>query len=255
MGQFIEDYIYRLHLLSMLYFSMINKHVEANRKHKKAFERNPVLKEVVQHAHFCNNCLRLYVPRPDVEKRVFEALKNSANNVPIVIYGDSGSGKTSIVSSVIRTMRENFNCEAICIYRFLGTTAETAQISTVLKSIMCQIRDLFPVVRIPEQALDDFAWLSENFGNILDEVSRKISRDLVIIFDSVDQLSSIDGAHKFIWLPKVLLQRVQIILAVDRKEINGCFETLSLSLNRMENKENFIFVSKFQKSKKLFTLV
>ena len=222
---------------------MILRQAEISRKQKAAFERNPVLSEVVQHAHFCNNCLKTYFPRPDIEKRIFDTLKNFSNNVPIVIFGDSGSGKTSIISSVIKTLRENFNYTAICIYRFLGTTAATAQISTVLKSIVSQIRDLFPAVRIPEQALDDFAWLSENFGNVLEDVSKNVRQEVVIILDSVDELLVNDGAHKFIWLPKMLPEKVQIILTVDRLDINRCLDTLTLSLNRKDNMSNFIFVS------------
>ena len=222
---------------------LIQKRHNEVEKERLAFSKNPVLSEVILHANFCNARLEGFFPRPDVSKQIFDILKGHKNPVPIVIYGDSGCGKTSILASAISTIRENFNYRAVCVYRFIGTTAISVQINTVLKSIICQIRDLFPVVKVPEQALDDYAWLSENFGNVLEDLSRKINQELVIVFDSVDQFSSQDGAHKFIWLPKSCPDRVRIILSVDRNDVNGCMATLAQALNERENRINFIQVS------------
>lgn len=63
-------------------------------------------------------------------------------------------------------------------------------------------------------------------------------RPLVLIFDSLDLLSPIDGAHELLWLPPTLPPHVKLLLSMN----SGNTTIASKMQNMIEKKENYLEV-------------
>jgi NACHT domain- and WD repeat-containing protein len=58
----------------------------------------PLIKEVLYHAHFCNDSVKKFQGRDDVLDKIKSYLLNINNQKPFIIYGNSGCGKTAILA-------------------------------------------------------------------------------------------------------------------------------------------------------------
>lgn len=82
--------------------------------------------------------------------------------------------------------------------------------------------------------LQELAQLCSHFRSLLSCATRE--RPLVIILDSLDQLSSADGAYSLAWLPVTLPAHVKLIVSVVPDE-HSILENLQI---RIEDPENFL---------------
>lgn len=120
------------------------------------------------------------------------------------------------------------------VFRFLGTTPASSSIRRTLESICQQILFLYSdgqSFEIP----DSFSELQKQFVHLLSLASS--DKPLVLILDSLDQLSGEDYAHKLGWLPKILPPFTHMIISTLPTE-HGILETLRLKVEA----ENFIEV-------------
>ena len=60
--------------------------------------------EVLQHAHFTKNFIRLFKGREELIEQVMEYVRDEERNQPFVFYGVSGCGKSSIMAKVTATV-------------------------------------------------------------------------------------------------------------------------------------------------------
>ncbi|XP_060069536.1 uncharacterized protein LOC132549607 [Ylistrum balloti] len=131
---------------------------------------------------------------------------------PIVVYGHSGSGKTSVMAKVAELSKTWFP-NSVQIVRFLGTSANSSSIRDVLLGICFQIWMLYKVK--PPLNLDlesDFIFLSQYLTSLLWRINTE-KRPLLILLDSVDQLSMSDHASAMHWLPNKVPPSVRIIVS------------------------------------------
>ena len=60
--------------------------------------------------------------------------------MPVVIYGELGSGKTHIIAGTVRKLKEKFPLQKmILIVRFIGITPDSFSIRKTLRSICEQV--------------------------------------------------------------------------------------------------------------------
>nr|XP_006821226.1 PREDICTED: NACHT and WD repeat domain-containing protein 1-like [Saccoglossus kowalevskii] len=111
---------------------------------------------------------------------------------PLVIFGVSGIGKTSVMSKLVMDSRSQFGNNCVTVFRFLG-------ISTDSSSIM-------------QHASDD-----------------PRGRPLVIMLDSLDQLSESHSSFSCHWLPKTCPPNVTIVVSV-LPNVNNILEHLVQSM-------------------------
>lgn len=72
---------------------------------QKNSSEDPVLEEVIQHTQFCQEKCRLFHGRDDVLKQIKLYLKGMSSE-PLVVYGASGSGKTSVMAMAAKSCSE-----------------------------------------------------------------------------------------------------------------------------------------------------
>ena len=62
-----------------------------------------------------------------------------SESYPLVVYGESGSGKTSVLSMVLKCCQEWFNSGSAIVTRFLGITPDSSLLRRLLMSLCQQI--------------------------------------------------------------------------------------------------------------------
>jgi NACHT domain- and WD repeat-containing protein len=99
------------------------------------------------------------------------------------------------------------NCTPIRLVRFLGTTPDSSSIGPLLRCVCQQISFLYQVQdnNIPVE----LSQLIKHFKCLLEKATA--DKPLCMFFDSLDQLSSADGAHSMSWMPPTLPKHVKFV--------------------------------------------
>ncbi len=102
----------------------------------------------------------------------------------MTVVGESGSGKSALLAKFIGDLQASPNSPTL-IYRFVGATAHSTNLRSLLSGICRQIRDDGP--------------LPQETAQLILEFSRRLSlatesRPIVVVIDALDQLDPADDA-------------------------------------------------------------
>ncbi|CAD5119220.1 DgyrCDS7852 [Dimorphilus gyrociliatus] len=175
-------------------------------------ESQLLFNEIIQHLHSALNRINMFQGREQFLTNILNQVKES--NTPIIVHSPSGCGKTSVMAMLSKLIPTCFpNVEPIVIVRFLGTTPFSSNIRSLLRSICEQISKIF---NLTYTETSDFSELIKQFYQLLNESTEK--SPLILLLDSIDQLSVEDGAHKLSWLPLILPKNTYILVSTLSKE-------------------------------------
>ena len=191
---------------------LINKSLQ-HAVREKAKETS-LYKEVLHHSWFCQDKCEAFRGREDVLEKMETFLKDFAKPEPLVIYGSSGSGKTSIMAVVAKSARNWLGDGIVCVFRFLGTSPDSSSIRSTIASICLQICEVYSIEAPKGDILEDFSQLVRFFHGLIIRLPVSADKPLILILDSVDQLSATNNAHLMNWLPKKCPQFVKIVISV-----------------------------------------
>lgn len=99
---------------------------------------NPVMEEVTRHAIFCRDHTRSFKGREEILQDVHKYLSRRDPMMPLVVHGESGVGKTSLMAKVVEeTQDSNKDKNVAILYRFCGTTPDssTGMVSIILETV------------------------------------------------------------------------------------------------------------------------
>ena len=218
--------------LDIFYKKLVSMIDAAADNEKKEKITNPMYDDILQHLLFCQTKCKGFQGREDVLKQVRDYVTGQCDGqitgAPLVLHGESGSGKTSVLAKCASLVPSHWlsKRKASTIIRFLGTSPSSASIRRTLRSLCQQIRDIYggdDNTDVPE----DYLKLVTTFSKYLRFATAE--NPLVIFLDSLDQLSSENGAHRMAWLPKILPKHVALIVSTLPKE-HGILETLKSHL-------------------------
>lgn len=180
--------------------------------------------EITHHASFCISKCESFCGRNDVLNAIRELLLSKIRK-PLVVYGVSGSGKTSVMAKVQQNACAWLGSTCVTVLRFLGTSPSSSGIRGTLSSI-CQQLSLIYHITSPNLESMEFNEIVQYFHSLLnDMLPLTIESHLLILLDSIDQLTPADGAHRMTWLPKLLPQNIHIIISMLPKEF-GCLDVV-----------------------------
>ena len=155
-----------------------------------------------------------------------------------LIYGKSGSGKSSIMAKLIEQTQRANNSKVV--FRFIGATKNSSSSTEILVSIF---DELGINMRLENMQEEDFSGFSERVKIALLNLSA-VDKKITIFIDAVDQLTNFDP---FLWIPENLPENVKIIISAlhDENYVDDskCFETLRYRTNNLyeiSNLENSI---------------
>ena len=181
----------------------------------KRKEAEVLYSEVLHHAKFARHKCEIFCGREEALKLIKTYLKDSKlNRHPLVISGKSGYGKTSLMAYAAKCLPEWLPGEHVVVLRFLGTTPQSSNIYSTLKSVIEQICVAFNYF-LPKRHMEKMGDVRRCLWGLLERVgSQNPETRLVLILDSVDQLSETYGAHRMVWLPRVLPANVFLLVSM-----------------------------------------
>ncbi|KAM4808251.1 NACHT and WD repeat domain-containing protein 2 [Rhinophrynus dorsalis] len=203
-------------------------------------ETDSLYDEILQHLSLCKTYSSFYEYRCEALNLVHKYLQpcKSGPINPLIIYGGPCTGKTLLLAEVAKKacswLQEEMgpDTDPVVIVRFLGSTEMSSELNSLLQSICEQLAVNYRCLlqNLPKKVLD----LRELFLNLLNESS--FHRPLVLVLDSLEQLSDNDDARKLWWLPVHLPRTVRIIISTLPNK-HGILQKLRCLI---QNEDNYI---------------
>lgn len=147
--------------------------------------------------------------------KVKALVQSNVNNrhSPILIYGNAGSGKTSIIQTIYQNFESWFNCRLLRIIRFISSTPRSSYNLELLR-VICQqicIALKLPEGFLPKDASFDPLYINNWFQTLLRNFE-DMNQILVIFIDDLHLLNPLDDtATSLSWFPISLPKNVFLI--------------------------------------------
>jgi len=186
--------------------------------------------ERVQHEAFAVERCSVFFGR-DSNRSVIASYLTGDSPHPFVLFGHSGLGKSALMARAVADAEEAGRGVRV-IYRFVGASAASADVRSLLVSI---VEDLAAhgIAAKPKQWEDDANKFDEQIRTLL----LSIDRPVTIFIDALDQLrkpSQTTGLHRLGWLPDQLPPQLKIVVSAlndkNYKEDSGVYRALQQRL-------------------------
>uniref|UniRef100_A0A6B2KWF4 NACHT domain-containing protein n=1 Tax=Arcella intermedia TaxID=1963864 RepID=A0A6B2KWF4_9EUKA len=165
------------------------------------------------HENFIESHSRLFVGRKTILQKLTDFITQNTTT-PLVIVGQPGSGKTSLVSyfanNYAKTKQGDPN--TLVLVHFVGAAPGSTSIRHTLSRLIQEIGNFFnfSTEKIPE----DFKELQTLFSSYMEKLGADQTRKLVLILDALNQLDPTNHAHSLDWLPETFPVNVRTIVSV-----------------------------------------
>ena len=156
------------------------------------------------------------------EKKIKEIINAVNKNNRVLIYGESGVGKSSLLARVIDELEKEKDADIV--YRFSSATQKSSTLISLLNSI---IEELGFEIKEEKNNINN----TDNIKNTLIEIGNKlnsINKKTIIIIDAIDQLQSAPNDN-LEWLP--YNENIKIVIS---------------ALNDKEYDDDSLYFKKFQ---------
>ncbi|XP_015761026.1 PREDICTED: uncharacterized protein LOC107340178 [Acropora digitifera] len=196
-------------------YNVLTRMIHEAIKNKESGDgKDLIAEEVLQHALFCKRKGLACQGRDDFLKEVRQSMLENEKHRVVVLHGESGCGKTSIMAKIAVEIPKWLESDSVIVLlRFIGTSPQSSNIRLLVRSLCEQLYTITEndTSEIPEDLME----LWEFFPKCLACTSRHV----VLILDSLDQLPSEDGGRRLEWLPRNLPDNVFLVLSRIRSDI------------------------------------
>jgi tetratricopeptide (TPR) repeat protein len=166
---------------------------------------SPLERERMDHETFARSRSSVYIGRQEY----FDELDAhvASDNPPLVVLGESGSGKSALLSNWAIRYHEQ-HPEDFLLLHFIGGSPDSTDATRMLRRIMLELKEKFnlsdDVPTKPEQIREQFPdWLTKTAGQ----------GRIILVLDALNQLEDIDNAPDLGWLPRVFPKHCRVILS------------------------------------------
>jgi hypothetical protein len=171
----------------------------------KSDEISSIDKEIIEQEKFKNDKQKGFIGRENTLNKIENYVLNDKTNEPLVIYGISGMGKSSLMARAINNTSKLVDKDNL-IYRFVGATQNSTTIKSLLISICDELSNKNIIEKIKEYESEDYKFFKQ-----INEILSNIEKSVVLFIDALDQLQFKDSLQ---WLPKNSLNSFKIVLSV-----------------------------------------
>jgi tetratricopeptide (TPR) repeat protein len=176
-----------------------------DRLYPEGSQPDPLDREAAEHEIFAHSRAQVHIGRQAYFDRLDAHARSKGE--PLVILGESGSGKSALLANwAIRYRKEH--PDELVLMHFIGATPGSTDWAAMLRRILgeikrkCDIREEIPDK--PEALRGAFAnWL--NMAAAWGKV--------VLILDALNQLEDREGAPDLVWLPPHIPENVRMFLS------------------------------------------
>ncbi|MBO1514352.1 DUF4062 domain-containing protein [Metabacillus bambusae] len=221
--------------MSKLIDELFPKHIPEDELERRANE----------HETFALTKAKFFVGREKYLEKMTEYIYKDDNS-PLVITGDSGSGKSSLLSYWSLNQAQNLEGTHIpTIMHFIGAGSVNGDISNLMRRMIMELNRKFHLgMEIPFE-LDE---LREAFALSLDLAAEH--GKVIIVLDSIDQLNLTDSSESkdLFWLPTKIPANIRLILSTTKGEELQEFinrEWTILELDLLVEKERKLIINNY----------
>jgi tetratricopeptide (TPR) repeat protein len=169
-------------------------------------------REAVEHDAFAVSRARVYIER----KKYFNVLDKHAegNGPPLVVLGESGSGKSALLANWALKFRERINSrdtsgrQPWLLIHFIGASPYSTNWAAMLRRIMGEFKRQY---NIRDDIPDRLDTLRSAFASWLHMVAAR--GRVILILDGLNQLEDRDGAPDLVWMPLRIPENIRLILS------------------------------------------
>ena len=167
---------------------------------------DPLDREAMDHEAYAQSRERVYIGRQEYFDRL-NAHATASDTNPLVILGESGSGKSALLANWVARYRQAYP-DALVLQHYIGATSYSADWAAMLRRLMGEFKRRLGLQQdIPDQA----DALRSAFPNWLYMAATK--GRVVLVLDALNQLEDRNGAPDLVWLPPVLPENVRLIVS------------------------------------------
>ncbi len=171
-------------------------------------ELDPLDREAAEHEAFAQSRFKVYIGRDEYFDRLDKHVQGDSQ--PLVVLGESGSGKSALLANWAARCRQNHPDDFLLMH-FIGATPYSADWATMLKRIMGEFKKQFD---IKEDIPTEPDKLRSAFANWLHMANARIGDGrVVLILDALNQLEDRDNAPDLVWLPPFIPEKIRLILS------------------------------------------
>ena len=171
-------------------------------------------RERAQHLAFSASRRRAYIPNPANLKRLNEFA--AGNGPPMLLYAQSGMGKSSLVAHWAELYRQN-NPDVVVVQHYIGVGGGERDHLGIIRHVMREIKELTGREdEVPTSANE----LRNEFGRWLDSVDQK---RMVLVLDGLNQLDVRD--QLLTWLPEKIPATIRLIATSTLEDTRDLFRS------------------------------
>ena len=159
-----------------------------------------------EHGTFAESRFNVYIERKEYFDRLDAHVRG--NGLPVVVVGDSGSGKSALLANWAKRCQENGANKPFLLVHHIGATPDSVDWVNMLRRIMGEMKLHFDIQQDIPDKTDE---LKAAFANWLHMVAAK--GRMVLVIDALNQLEDRDGALELFWLPESIPPNVRLIVS------------------------------------------
>jgi len=169
-------------------------------QHLSALQR-----ERLDHEIFGESRAKVYIGRAEYFDHLDKHVSGSSQ--PLVVLGESGSGKTALLANWVLSYQKK-HPETFLLAHFIGSSAGSTDYVALLRRIMGEIKERY---NLPDDLPDKPDSLRQQFPNWL---ARATARGrFILLLDGLNQLEDKDNAPDLIWLPEFIPPEIKLIVS------------------------------------------
>lgn len=212
-------------------------------------------RELNEQKNFLTEKAKIFVGREEFLAKIGNYITSEESNAPLVIYADSGSGKSALMAKVIQNTIKNTKDENTTIaYRFVGTSELSNNPLNLYKSLYTELSQDETLKEICQEYLKDNDLEEDKILSDLKELSKVIAnlienypedKKLILFVDALDQFMIDDPLD---WLPRTLPNNSKIIISTLPDTYQGIQYLPKLKQKYSKSEDNFLFLEAFNSS-------
>lgn len=188
---------------------------------------DPLEQEISVHHAFGVDRLQFFTGRAAYFKVIGDYFKRP-NRQPLVLFGEPGSGKTSLLAKSVDHISK-LHQDAVIALRFIGATPTSSDGRSLLESLCRQISRAYDA---------DETDIPLDYSELVTLFPKKLSfataqKPLFIFLDALDQLADTDNAGNLVWIPMELPEHVRLIVSTLPGQPHVSLDRITPDTNRI----------------------